>query len=117
MPFWGKACMFDHEGRGIRWHTRRNQLAGHVTRRKFAHINGKRRPRIIQRAPVKIQRFAFARMSRDELQSPCHAAQGRSEEQTSELQSLMRISYAGFLLKKKMDNTKQITIHDTQHIN
>src|SRR3546814_5740356 len=31
-----------------------------------------------------------------------HAAQnGRSEEHTSELQSLMRISYAGFCLKKK----------------
>src|SRR3546814_5755269 len=34
-----------------------------------------------------------------------HAARvGRSEEHTSELQSLMRISYAGFCLKKK--NTK-----------
>src|SRR3546814_2722835 len=32
------------------------------------------------------------------------AAFGRSEEHTSELQSLMRISYAGFRLKKK--NTK-----------
>src|SRR3546814_1232401 len=30
---------------------------------------------------------------------PCHA--GRSEEHTSELQSLMRISYAVFCLKKK----------------
>src|SRR3546814_8126375 len=28
----------------------------------------------------------------------------RSEEQTSELQSLMRISYAGFCLKKKKNN-------------
>src|SRR3546814_6213502 len=30
-----------------------------------------------------------------------HAAQSRSEEHTSELQSLMRISYAVFCLKKK----------------
>src|SRR3546814_2469958 len=30
---------------------------------------------------------------------------GRSEEHTSELQSLMRISYAGFCLKKKKKNT------------
>src|SRR3546814_2825795 len=37
------------------------------------------------------------------------AAKGRSEEHTSELQSLMRISYAVFCLKKK---TKQ-TIHNT----
>src|SRR3546814_6428815 len=34
----------------------------------------------------------------------------RSEEHTSELQSLMRISYAVFCLKKK-PNTKNITIH------
>src|SRR3546814_7862781 len=34
----------------------------------------------------------------------------RSEEHTSELQSLMRISYAVFCLKKKTtDNTKRVT--------
>src|SRR3546814_1849893 len=32
----------------------------------------------------------------------------RSEEHTSELQSLMRISYAVFCLKKKKKNTRQI---------
>src|SRR3546814_7038112 len=32
----------------------------------------------------------------------------RSEEHTSELQSLMRISYAVFCLKKKKNNNKQI---------
>src|SRR3546814_5467855 len=32
--------------------------------------------------------------------------QGRSEEHTSELQSLMRISYAVFCLKKKNNKTK-----------
>src|SRR3546814_5464044 len=36
---------------------------------------------------------------------------GRSEEHTSELQSLMRISYAVFCLKKKNTNTPQLT-HD-----
>src|SRR3546814_10212496 len=39
-------------------------------------------------------------------------AVARSEEHTSELQSLMRISYAVFCLKKK-NNTKQ-TIHTTK---
>src|SRR3546814_3810165 len=34
---------------------------------------------------------------------------GRSEEHTSELQSLMRISYAVFCLKKKTHNTTNIT--------
>src|SRR3546814_9323811 len=35
-----------------------------------------------------------------------HALSGRSEEHTSELQSLMRISYAVFCLKKKKHNYK-----------
>src|SRR3546814_6076590 len=35
----------------------------------------------------------------------------RSEEHTSELQSLMRISYAVFCLKKKNNKTKHITTH------
>src|SRR3546814_6093737 len=38
----------------------------------------------------------------------------RSEEHTSELQSLMRISYAVFCLKKKI--TTQYTSHTTTHI-
>src|SRR3546814_1232620 len=36
------------------------------------------------------------------------ASAGRSEEHTSELQSLMRISYAVFCLKKKKNTTKYI---------
>src|SRR3546814_8048193 len=39
----------------------------------------------------------------------------RSEEHTSELQSLMRISYAVFCLKKKKQHTQQgITDHNNQ---
>src|SRR3546814_9144999 len=43
--------------------------------------------------------------------------QGRSEEHTSELQSLMRISYAVFCLKKKK-SPKQVhnQCHRTEHI-
>src|SRR3546814_1161545 len=37
----------------------------------------------------------------------------RSEEHTSELQSLMRISYAVFCLKKKMNNSSQLYKQDT----
>src|SRR3546814_2720679 len=41
----------------------------------------------------------------------------RSEEHTSELQSLMRISYAVFCLKKKNKRqTQKITNHMTQHV-
>src|SRR3546814_7259172 len=39
---------------------------------------------------------------------------GRSEEHTSELQSLMRISYAVFCLKKKKTTYKQIDPHHAQ---
>src|SRR3546814_7119678 len=42
------------------------------------------------------------------------ATADRSEEHTSELQSLMRISYAVFCLKKKNTNTK---LHKTIHTN
>src|SRR3546814_14756382 len=38
----------------------------------------------------------------------------RSEEHTSELQSLMRISYAVFCLKKKKNTSKNTTSHPTQ---
>src|SRR3546814_4410650 len=38
--------------------------------------------------------------------APCPGARRRSEEHTSELQSLMRISYAVFCLKKKKKTTK-----------
>src|SRR3546814_2665054 len=41
----------------------------------------------------------------------------RSEEHTSELQSLMRISYAVFCLKKKNNDYKRsANIHTTTHI-
>src|SRR3546814_3662135 len=44
--------------------------------------------------------------------------QGRSEEHTSELQSLMRISYAVFCLKKKTNSnqTNVISKNDTEEI-
>src|SRR3546814_5953333 len=47
------------------------------------------------------------------LGSYCHGARGRSEEHTSELQSLMRISYAVFCLKK---NKKPTDINKLQRI-
>src|SRR3546814_7332444 len=40
---------------------------------------------------------------------PLHGAALRSEEHTSELQSLMRISYAVFCLKKKKKSTNSST--------
>src|SRR3546814_7697059 len=45
----------------------------------------------------------------DFLLTPCSVDTFRSEEHTSELQSLMRISYAVFCLKKKTDHTTLMT--------
>src|SRR3546814_7309426 len=47
------------------------------------------------------ERHLAARMAADQMEA-------RSEEHTSELQSLMRISYAVFCLKKKKNNTNII---------
>src|SRR3546814_7323831 len=43
----------------------------------------------------------------------CAAARHRSEEHTSELQSLMRISYAVFCLKKKKKNKQNKLLNKT----
>src|SRR3546814_6806146 len=51
---------------------------------------------------------------------PPHHRHGRSEEHTSELQSLMRISYDVFCLKKKTENytnsNKDDVLTEIQHI-
>src|SRR3546814_7006868 len=49
-----------------------------------------------------LQRIGFTEQSGTNTQY-------RSEEHTSELQSLMRISYAVFCLKKKKNHTPQVT--------
>src|SRR3546814_6224699 len=53
--------------------------------------------------PVKVHNQSRKRLFYIVIRSifPCHRFQRRSEEHTSELQSLMRISYAVFCLKKK----------------
>src|SRR3546814_1361333 len=72
---------------------------------------------LIQRQPIVALRIslgadqiirepAFSREFLDAIP----ATLGRSEEHTSELQSLMRISYAVFCLKKKINN-QQTTTH------
>src|SRR3546814_3809413 len=59
---------------------------------------------------TKIPRFAFEKFKGAEpLLSTAMKSVGRSEEHTSELQSLMRISYAVFCLKKKTKNTTPLT--------
>src|SRR3546814_10422431 len=52
--------------------------------------------------------FRLPKNSRIQKGGTVHKAEGRSEEHTSELQSLMRISYAVFCLKKKKKHTNNI---------
>src|SRR3546814_3126187 len=47
--------------------------------------------------------------------SPSHSRQGRSEEHTSELQSLMRTSYAVLCLKKKNRNSTRLHSSHSWH--
>src|SRR3546814_4876979 len=61
---------------------------------------------------VDVARFAVLQRAVGEARRALLCDQRRSEEHTSELQSLMRISYAVFCLKKKkINNNAYITIH------
>src|SRR3546814_4521520 len=56
-------------------------------------------------APAQEQALRTARCPRVHARASPPPEKGRSEEHTSELQSLMRISYAVFCLNKKQHNT------------
>src|SRR3546814_1517145 len=58
---------------------------------------------------VKIQGWGDAAEAREIVAQSIARAKGRSEEHTSELQSLMRISYAVFCLKTKTKRKTNIT--------
>src|SRR3546814_10166017 len=61
-------------------------------------------------APVDVTRFHLGR-------ADAPLERGRSEEHTSELQSLMRLSYAVFCLKKNNHTSNQLTPQDlTQNL-
>src|SRR3546814_3072868 len=68
-------------------------------------------------APVLVRRQAHDRLLRlrvlDRRQSSPVCRRARSEEHTSELQSLMRISYAVFCLKKKNKIQYIMSVHET----
>src|SRR3546814_2842066 len=63
-------------------------------------------PRALQEAKAAIEKGGDVAAALADARSALIAA-GRSEEHTSELQSLMRISYAVFCLKKKKTNEQQ----------
>src|SRR3546814_1841838 len=60
--------------------------------------------------PARFRRFRWATpIGCEDLSYWPSSTDGRSEEHTSELQSLMRISYAVFCLKKKTKKTQKTT--------
>src|SRR3546814_6674616 len=76
---------------------------------------------VLEHAPADLGQCGLAplptRRARLHPSPPCMSGPlRRSEEHTSELQSLMRISYAVFCLKKKKKSLKHITTnsHDTK---
>src|SRR3546814_1819250 len=68
-------------------------------KRAFAQIAGQQ----IERGEIRLERQRRRQPFKIELARDFHGSE-RSEEHTSELQSLMRISYAVFCLKKKNTN-------------
>src|SRR3546814_5864400 len=90
--------------------TRRCRWCG----REFQITPGPGRPKLFCKAACRQadylarQRSAEAGISEAELIVTREALEERSEEHTSELQSLMRSSYAVFCLKKKKAKAKRI---------
>src|SRR3546814_5362913 len=82
--------------------------SGAVSTRAQSHQSG---PAVGWRS--RMRRQAATRPDGSSAKAPRAAA--RSEERTSELQSLMRISYAVFCLKKKSTRSKTKTKYNTRH--
>src|SRR3546814_1825962 len=65
-------------------------------------------PRLLVTTPVHLRALVEAGVSLPPMAGIVTATAPRSEEHTSELQSLMRSSYAVFCLKKKNNNNNQV---------
>src|SRR3546814_6533492 len=80
----------------------------------FKGIYDLRRNRLFQRAPDATGAYEGGKADLSGLDDPrleeLVTPEIRSEEHTSELQSLMRISYAVFCLKKKKNTTSKETV-------
>src|SRR3546814_6895130 len=91
---------------GERWPTLPTML---MTGYSDAAIAATRENISVLRKPYTIERLST------EIQATLRLREGRSEEHTSELQSLMRNSYADFCLKKKKQQKR--TIHKLKYTN
>src|SRR3546814_10427796 len=96
-------CSSDLEGRRLpklRRFPRELPKSGKHNLRQNTATTGN--PAVAQGTPVAARRYFEASKGRTSTMhsNPVHARKSRSEEHTSELQSLMRISYAVFCLTK-----------------
>src|SRR3546814_9145262 len=92
-PATARVTVYDNFSSGRDWH-----LAPHAGDRRLAVVRGE----------LAVHRLAPARR---------HAVgHDRSEEHTSELQSLMRISYAVFCLKQKTTEKKKTVLSNQLHV-
>src|SRR3546814_8763759 len=84
--------------------TRTDTLFPYTTLFRSVHTSAPRNPAHCRSGPDRTCAESTARCGA----CPATPIPGRSEEHTSELQSLMRISYAVFCLKKKKNKKKKI---------
>src|SRR3546814_9642721 len=82
-----------------------------IPRRQHLHLGHPRPAAVAARGPTPRRPASLEpqRQSHDTRAEP-RGARDRSEEHTSELQSLMRISYAVFCLKKKKQTNYQLQL-------
>src|SRR3546814_6903522 len=84
---------------------------GRIRRRPARHVDARRLHRNPHRRLRRASRAAPGRRHAVCRPEPARQVADRSEEHTSELQSLMRISYAVFCLKKKKNTQKNTIIY------
>src|SRR3546814_1391910 len=99
----------------------RVEVIGDAGRGGDLRVVGTRRCQLLQKA-VRIEEVRLVRQALGEGAPGHHEALVRpvglrSEEHTSELQSLMRISYAVFCLKKKKQKTNNHNMHAKKKVN
>src|SRR3546814_2770820 len=82
-----------------------SDLHDHVVEREVLDLLRQRRHEVLERTGIVVE------IDEDEA-APHVATDLRSEEHTSELQSLMRISYAVFCLKKKNKSSNSMAYND-----
>src|SRR3546814_2111908 len=104
-------CSSDLPGLGAQ---QRTGAVGHDAGDDAQGASGQRhqhdfRARLHGNAPITAPRLHAVRVRRTARPFRSRPAAARSEEHTSELQSLMRISYAVFCLKKKKNTPYNIT--------